>query len=336
VSDVPRFILIGNDTEWAVERSFLRAFTDLGVPASLWDWSRLLDPLPRGIHARRFSWPVVSRMINARLPTEVRSVQADVVLIFKGLLVEPETVLALKRGGGIAACVNADNPFDPTPSSSQPPLRRALASWDCYFTWGQFLIERLYSIGAHRVEYLPFAWDPHRHPSGELSAEPKYALSFVGSYSRHREAWLRRLLDFDLHIWGGGWDRARPAVRSHVRGGVQGGADFARLVRDAAVSLNILRPWNVPGHNMRTFEILGCGGLQLSTASSEVADLFEPAKELLVFRTVEDMRELVSWALEHPDERRAIAKAGHDRVAAETYSARAERVLQVCQELARS
>jgi hypothetical protein len=179
--EVPRFLLIGNDTEWAVERSFLRALTDLGVPATLWDWSRFLDPFPGGIHARRFSWPLVSRMINARLPAHVRSLQVDVVLVFKGLHIEPETVLAIRQPGRITACVNADNPFDPTPSNSQPPLRRALASWDCYFTWGQFLIERLYSIGVRRVEYLPFAWDPHRHPPGELSAAPKYDLSFVGS-----------------------------------------------------------------------------------------------------------------------------------------------------------
>jgi spore maturation protein CgeB len=107
-------------------------------------------------------------------------------------------------------------------------------------------------------------------------------------------------------------------------------------VRETAVSLNILRPWNVPGHNMRTFEIPGCGGLQLSTASSEVAGLFTSERELLMFRTVEDLRALVSWALEHPDERRAIAEAGHARVASETYLARAQRILQVCQEIATS
>jgi spore maturation protein CgeB len=333
MADAPRVLLIGNDTEWAIERSFLRAFTDLDVSASLWDWSQFLDPLPPRIHARRFSWPLVSRLINARLPAQVRSTRADIVLVFKGLLVEPETVFALKDMGRIVTCLNPDNPFNPSPSSSQPQLRRALASWDCYFTWSKLLVERLYSIGARRVEYLPFAWDPNRHPPGELSSEPKYPLSFVGSYSRHREAWLSSLLDLDLHIWGGGWHRAASAVRGRVHGGVQTGPDFARVVRDSVVSLNILDPWNVPGHNMRTFEIPGCGGLELCTASSEVADLLEPAKEILLFRTVEDLRQHVSWALAHPTESRAIARAGHDRVARETFSARAKGVLEVCRDM---
>jgi spore maturation protein CgeB len=333
VADALRFLLIGNDTEWAIERSFLRAFADLDNPASLWDWSKFLQPLPQGIHARRFSWPVVSRLINARLPAQVRSTQADIVLVFKGLLVEPETVHALKRMGRVVACVNPDNPFKLTASTTQPQLRRALSSWDCYFTWGKFLVDRLYAVGLRRVEYLPFAWDPHRHPAGELSDEPRYQVSFVGSYSRHREAWLSRLLDLDLNIWGGGWHRAASAVRSRVHGGVQTGPDFARVVRDSVVSLNILDPWNVPGHNMRTFEIPGCGGLELCTASSEIADLLEPTKEILLFRTVDDVHKHVSWALAHPTELRAIAKAGHDRVTGETFSARAKRMLEVCQEM---
>jgi spore maturation protein CgeB len=79
------------------------------------------------------------------------------------------------------------------------------------------------------------------------------------------------------------------------------------VVRDSVVSLNILDPWNVPGHNMRTFEIPGCGGLELCAASSEIADLLEPAKEILLFRTVEDVHQHVTWALAHPTELGAIA-----------------------------
>jgi spore maturation protein CgeB len=273
-------------------------------------------------------------MINRRLPERVRAHRPDVVLVFKGLLVDRDTVDAIRRQGPFVACLNTDNPFNPSVTSSRPQLRRALPSWDCYFSWGKFLVERLYSIGARRVEYLPFAWDPNRHPPGELSPTPSYPVSFVGSFSHHREIWLSHLLDLDLSIWGGGWDRAGPAVRAHVQGQAQTGADFARLVRDSAVSLNVLDPFNVPGHNMRTFEIPGCGGLELSTASSEVAGLFEVGKEILDFRTLEDLRALVSWAIAHPAERQDIAKAGHARAARETYSARAERVLQVWREMA--
>jgi Glycosyl transferases group 1/DUF based on E. rectale Gene description (DUF3880) len=335
VADAPRILLIGNDAEWAIERSFLRAFADLDVSASLWDWSKLLAPLPPRIHARRFSWPLVSRLINSRLPAQVRSARADVVLVFKGLLVEPETVFALKGMGRIVTCLNPDNPFNPTPSSSQPQLRRALASWDCYFTWSKLLVEMLYSIGARRVEYLPFAWDPNRHPPGELSSEPKYPLSFVGSYSRHREAWLSSLLDLDLHIWGGGWHRAASAVRSRVHGGVQTGPDFARVVRDSVVSLNILNPWNVPGHNMRTFEIPGCGGLQLSTRTAGIRELFREDDEILLFNTREELRSRVKSLLASPGERRRIAAKGHAQAAHNTFRERAKRFVETCADLAR-
>jgi hypothetical protein len=48
--------------------SFGRAFDELGVRTTLWDWSELLEPLPSKLHARRFAWPLLYFDVPVREP----------------------------------------------------------------------------------------------------------------------------------------------------------------------------------------------------------------------------------------------------------------------------
>jgi spore maturation protein CgeB len=326
---MPRVLLVGNFWDWSMEWSYVRAFRHLGVEVSTFDWWRESLAVAPRLAERRFMWQLLGPAANRRLRDRVAGDRPDLVLVFKGLLLRRETVEAIRATGCAAFCLNPDNPFNPSLTSTRKELHEAISAWDCYFTWGRFLIDRLYSVGAKRVEFLPFAWDPERHPFQVPAATSRYGVTFVGSRSEHRERWLHELGDFDLHIWGPGWSNARRDVRKHVRGSAVTWIQFSDIVRDSAASLNILNPWNIPGHNMRTFEIPGCGGLQLSNATSEIADLFEPGKQGLLFHTAEGLREQASWALGNPSERNAIALAGHGRAAGETYLERARGILEV-------
>lgn len=328
-----RVLAVGNDLPVALETSYLHALRRAGHDARLFDWWRDGARVPRGVGHRGLGAVAGARRGNAALLEACRSSRPDLLLVFKGLHVRRDTIESIRDAGVTAFCLNPDNPFNPSRTSSSPHILPAVPSWDCYFIWGRFLVERLYAIGARRAEYLPFAWDPDAHPYQEPAAEPRFAVSFVGNHSPHRERWLGAAGDLDLHVWGHGWDRAGSALRGRVRGGPVRGREFSDIVRDSAVSLNVLDPWNVPSHNMRSFELPGCGGLQLSTHTDEVASLFLPDEEYLAFRTVGELRDQVHAALDAPEERRRIAKRGHERVRDETFDVRAATILEVYREL---
>jgi spore maturation protein CgeB len=83
---------------------------------------------------------------------------------------------------------------------------------------------------------------------------------------------------------------------------------------------------------MRTFEILGCGGFMLHERSADVAALFKVGAEYDDFGTADELRQKVAFYLEHEDQRKRIAAAGHHAVLSYTYRQWAERVLAVCLE----
>jgi hypothetical protein len=65
--------------------------------------------------------------------------------------------------------------------------------------------------------------------------------------------------------------------------------------------------------NARLFEVTGAGALLITDAKGNLADYFEPGKEVVTYRSAEECVEKVRWYLAHPAEARAIAEAGQRR-----------------------
>lgn len=65
--------------------------------------------------------------------------------------------------------------------------------------------------------------------------------------------------------------------------------------------------------NMRLFEVTGVGSCLLTDYKSNLNDLFEAGKELVVYNSIEDCIAKARWLNENEDERKKIALAGHQR-----------------------
>src|SRR3546814_18943513 len=67
------------------------------------------------------------------------------------------------------------------------------------------------------------------------------------------------------------------------------------------------------GANMRLFEACGAGTCQLVDYRAEVAQAFEPDREVAVYHSIDECIEKARWLQDHPTERKAIAAAGQAR-----------------------
>ncbi len=105
---------------------------------------------------------------------------------------------------------------------------------------------------------------------------------------------------------------------------------FQQLLDSRVVFNNHIDISPISASNMRLFETTGVGACLLTDWKENLSGLFEPDKEVLTYRSVEECVEKVKYILEHEDERRSIAAAGQLRTLREhTFDNRAARIDEI-------
>ena len=88
------------------------------------------------------------------------------------------------------------------------------------------------------------------------------------------------------------------------------------VFRHSRINLNISLRSIKSGIPLRAFDIMGSGGFLLSNFQTDFLDAFTPGEDFVYYESEEDLLQKIDYYLEHEDERAAIAKNGHDKVAA--------------------
>lgn len=116
-----------------------------------------------------------------------------------------------------------------------------------------------------------------------------------------------------------------PDSRLKLPGAVNHGtADYYRMAplifKITKINLNISLRSIKSGIPLRAFDIMGAGGFLLSNFQADFLDNFIPGEDFEYFESQQDLLDKIDYYLSHEDERAAIAKNGHDKVAsAHTY-----------------
>ena len=92
------------------------------------------------------------------------------------------------------------------------------------------------------------------------------------------------------------------------------GKATALVYAGSKINLNIALKGIEGGTPQRIMDIMGAGGFVLTSYCEETAELFEEDKEIVMFRTPEELLEKVDYYLAHDRERRRIAERGFKKV----------------------
>lgn len=105
-----------------------------------------------------------------------------------------------------------------------------------------------------------------------------------------------------------------PAAVSMFNKGGKFGLDMHRALKRGRVCLNaIIDMAQGMSANMRLFEIAGTGAFQLMEHHSDIGQYFEPDVEIATYRDGNELLEKLFYYLDHPEERREIARRGQKR-----------------------
>jgi hypothetical protein len=179
-------------------------------------------------------------------------------------------------------------------------------AFDCNLTNAKAMVD-VYNARGFNCLYLPtgYHYNPAIHQLQDAAAF-EHGISFVGSCKPDRKWVVEHLreIGIDVRVFGGGWE-GQPFVQ-----------DAWRIYQKSQLNLGIgynVADTRITNLKNRDFECPGTGACYLTTYDWELAGLFDIGKEILCYRSMDDLAELYSYYIRRPEECRRIASAGYER-----------------------
>ena len=188
----------------------------------------------------------------------------------------------------------------------------------------KFRLDDYRRVGANPV-YCQEAANPNVYRPCDVPVE--YDVTFVGQRYGNRPAYLKKLIEkgIDTRAWGPRWDeqgrRAADAM-DHALAARAGGAlsddALVEMYSRSKVSLGFSAVAHVPKDGsppikqvrLRDFEAPMSGAFYLVERFDELAEFFEPGKEVVFFEDADDLADKAAFYLRNEARRRKIRDAG--------------------------
>ncbi|MCW5583869.1 MAG: glycosyltransferase [Gammaproteobacteria bacterium] len=322
----PRILCIGEEWRGSNASGLFYALSRIGCTTTVINELAHISLRGSGFLTKAINWGVRSTQIqdfNAHLIKISKSVKPDLVLVYKGSFIEPETIQFWKKFG--VPIVN----FFPDVSflAHGKYIPRCISLYDHIFTTKTFAAKDLqthFSYNPSNVSFIPHGFDPALHRRMDVSDSPfSCEASFIGNYSKHKSLFLGYLKgvypQLDLKIWGGTWGQSMTSPLTAViqNIGVLGDSYVLALnsskINIALLSEAVLGASSGDQITSRTFHITGCGGFMLHQRTQELLEYFDEGKEMVCFDSMEEMAEKIKYYLLNEQERIKIQEAGYQR-----------------------
>lgn len=289
-----RILIVGREAPYSAEFFYKKAFSDLGNEVFLINsyTGTRNQLLSRIIHTRTnfFNFTLNNLWINKHLRTKVDEIDPDLIIFFKGDLISTKVLSELSDNRSIYL-------FYPDTYKFQALLRGRLTYFTAIYTASNNK-SPYYEMGARKVVTVPWACDPDFHKKIEI--EKKYNISFIGTAYFERRRIIRKLKEVDVFgdFWYGFGAYSHPPVY---------GEDFVKTINQSKINLNLQAGISIQADapTMRTFELAGCGGFQISDYIPNLKKYFPM---LPTFQEKYELKELISYYLDNGEEALEIAK----------------------------
>lgn len=276
--------------------------------------------------------------LNKKLISIAQTYKPDIFLEAGGWNILPDTIETMRRNGIKTALWTVDPPriFE--------HIKKSAPYYDYVFTQGSEAYEILEKYNINNLYWMPFACDPDFHKPVEISTEEKEKygcdVCFVGSggelYSQRQE-YLENLIEFDIGIWGPGWETLPPGspLKKFIRGGQTRPEEWVKIFSASKIVFHSHYhdpEGKIPCYQAspRVFEALACGSFFVCDNQRDVLTLFKTGEHLVVFRDKKELKEIVSYYLNHLEEARSIAEKGRREVLEKhTYKHRLKEILAI-------
>jgi hypothetical protein len=276
---------------------------------------------------RKFWGPRDLGQINEQVIQMVETHSPDILWIDKGLIIDPDTLLRVKKilPRIVRLSYSPDDMLNPDNQSNQ--YLHGIPLYELHITTKSYNVRELQDLGARAVFRVNNAYCPKTHRPMSLTPEEQSrlggAVGFIGSYEQPRAelvSWLARQ-GITVKVWGN-WPKKLGRNRENLifMGQLLKGEEYAKGLCAFDINLAFLCKRNRDRQTTRTMEIPACGSFMLAERTDEHLALFQEGKEAEFFATPGELLDKIRYYLDHEDERRSIAAAGLYRCRQSGYS----------------
>jgi spore maturation protein CgeB len=332
-----RILLVGSDDIWAIENMYKKYLASNNVEVALFPGHSIFYKYYNSsiIHKILFKAgrSAIFSSINTKYQKFVELFDPNIVLVFKGMELYPESIQWTKEKGITIANYNPDNPFlFSGKGSGNYNVSNSIRLYDLHFTYHkdvQSEIEKRYKLP---VMMLPFGFDVSEQLYKDCSLQEEILkVAFVGNPDTQRSEFLMALAiaGVKTDVYGENWAKWIEHPNITILPPVYGDHLWATL-SSYRVQLNLLRPHNLKSHNMRSFEVPGIGGIMLAPHTPDHQQYFLENHEIFLFHKPDDCVDKINFIMQLSKyEAKTIRLAARNRsmVSGYTYKDRARQLL---------
>jgi spore maturation protein CgeB len=269
--------------------------------------------------------------INNKLKILTDGFKPDIFLTVFGFDHDRATMEYMRKKGIVTVCWWLNDPFQFKRSAAQAGF------YDYYFTNSKGSVDDYRKEGIENIFYLPVGCYPPVHRRLPEFQDKKYDICFAGDWHPVREEILSSIaVDFNVAIFGPWKDKIKKGsilIRHIEKNGGFSPEEMVRIFNQSKIVLNIhtwFGKWDY-GINPRVFEANGCGSFQICDWKEEIPELYEIDREIVLYRSLDELKEKLSYFLYNEKERIGIAENTLLRTHREhTYEERLREMLSIC------
>lgn len=176
--------------------------------------------------------------------------------------------------------------------------------------------------------------DEQQKPVQQLMDSPEYPfLCWILDMELSRESrynLIRSMQRYDLHLYGSEeWLKVlrKPEL---LKGSLDYTSEARYLYAGSSINLNFSSTQLLTSVNQRVFDVPACGGFLITDYRRDLEDMFDLGKEMICYRSLAELHELIGYYADRPEVRAQIARAGREKVLARhTYVHRAQELIRV-------
>ncbi len=338
-----KILIIGSDYKWSIERFFVSHFKELDCEVKVFPAQNLFFDYYYNSNFQKVLFKLgissIVKKINNHAIDFVDKFSPDIIWIFKGMEILPQTLVFWRSKGIKLVNYNPDNPFIFSDrGSGNLNITNSINLYDCHFTYNLEIKNVLEVKHKVRTVLLPFACDVSQILYNECANEIEILkVCFLGNPDKTRASFIQQLADngIEIDVYGNDWSKFINHKNITLHPPVYGIEQW-KVLRKYRVQINLMRIHNLDSHNMRSFEIPGIGGIQVAPFTDEHAGFFIDNQEIFLFHDIDDCVKKIDYLLTL-----SIAEAQQLRMNARnvvinkkhTYKDRSEHVISVLRSL---